>query len=491
MHLTGIKLGGIPPFTDPITLRFDERVNVFIGPNASGKSRVLEVIKDSLLGPDESAKRPISDGQKYLSSSLASDDTFDEITGPRPADWEKGNYLFASEDWLGTDRKPITNPERPAVIYFGSIREGLPGISNEVDPSIFGETAKEVFAGTFSGSRADRAYDLMGLELGELGDELNARGEESPYMKKAVLRSAAALGTSCCQQICNEVLLEPRLRSFIRDPHALDRLLDPLGDPSNLADLRSLAMRTTDTPSFDSYSFFEQPARGVYGNGEESVPIPIAHLSSGTEGTLLWILWLALKQAHHYDFDAGTERDPVNRSEFKDSWDKKPAILLIDEIENHLHPTWQRRVIPALLEHFPGLQIFATTHSPFVVAGLKAGQVHKLDRDANGVVKATTEARDVVGWTMDEILRGMMGVDDPTDAETARAAAELRQLRSGEPKTDKKEEELRQQRIQELRSVVDRDLLAGGPVAAQRELFERNLADILEEHRKAQGLNQD
>ena len=65
-------------------------------------------------------------------------------------------------------------------------------------------------------------------------------------------------------------------------------------------------------------------------------------------------------------------------------WHEKPAILLIDEIENHLHPRWQRRVIPALLEHFPGLQIFATTHSPFVVAGLKAGQVHVLKRDANG-----------------------------------------------------------------------------------------------------------
>ena len=89
---------------------------------------------------------------------------------------------------------------------------------------------------------------------------------------------------------------------------------------------------------------------------------------------------------------------------------KKPAILLIDEIENHLHPTWQRRVIPALLEHFPGLQIFATTHSPFVVAGLKAGQVHLLNRDENGVVTATTNTEDIIGWTADEILRVFMGV---------------------------------------------------------------------------------
>ena len=52
-------------------------------------------------------------------------------------------------------------------------------------------------------------------------------------------------------------------------------------------------------------------------------------------------------------------------TDFAEDWQKQPAILLIDEIENHLHPTWQRRVIPALLDHFPGLQIFATTHSPF------------------------------------------------------------------------------------------------------------------------------
>ena len=122
---------------------------------------------------------------------------------------------------------------------------------------------------------------------------------------------------------------------------------------------------------------------------------------------------------------------------------RRRAILLIDEIENHLHPTWQRRVIPALLEHFPGLQIFATTHSPFVVAGLKAGQVHLLNRDANGVVTASTNTEDIVGWTADEILRTMMGVQDPTDDETARNAAELRRLRDEGPRPTDEEEEHR------------------------------------------------
>ena len=186
---------------------------------------------------------------------------------------------------------------------------------------------------------------------------------------------------------------------------------------------------------------------------------------------MLWIRWLAIKLLDFYNFEKG--------------WEKQPAILLIDEIENHMHPTWQRRVIPALLEHFPGLQIFATTHSPFVVAGLKAGQVHLLKRSENGVVTATTHPEDIVGWTADEILRNLMGVDDPTDAETAAAARELRELRSEGPLDDPDAEAERQQRMLELRQRVDRDLLVGGPWAAQRALFEEQFAEALLKYRQS------
>ena len=181
--------------------------------------------------------------------------------------------------------------------------------------------------------------------------------------------------------------------------------------------------------------------------------------------------------AHHYGWQEG--------------WGRQPAILLIDEIDNHLHPTWQRRVIPALLDHFPGLQIFATAHSPFVVAGLKAGQVHLLNRDENGVVTASTNTEDIISWTADEILRTMMGVDDPTDDATAAAARELRQLRQEGPRDTLEAEEQRQQRMTELRQLVDRDLLAGGPDKARREQFEQEFAAALEQYIKSKELNQD
>ena len=202
-------------------------------------------------------------------------------------------------------------------------------------------------------------------------------------------------------------------------------------------------------------------------------PVFLGALSSGTQVTLLWVWALAIKIAHHYSWREG--------------WDKEPAILLIDEIENHLHPTWQRRVIPALLQHFPGLQIFATTHSPFVVAGLKAGQVHLLQR----LWGHSTNTEDIVGWTADEILRNMMGVDDPTDDDTAAAARELRTLRSEGPRDDPDAEAERQEQMLELRQRVDRDLLAGGPWKRQRELFEEEFSEALQKYRQSQDLGQE
>ena len=161
-----------------------------------------------------------------------------------------------------------------------------------------------------------------------------------------------------------------------------------------------------------------------------------------------------------------------------EEWENLPAILLIDEIENHLHPAWQRRVIPALLKFFPGLQIFATTHSPFVIAGLKAGQVHLLSRNDDGTVVASTNEQDIVGWTADEILRTFMGVQDPTDELTATNAARLRVLRRKDALEGLDDDE--QAELNELRTKAGADILAqGGMLNAQRERFADMVQDFL------------
>lgn len=90
------------------------------------------------------------------------------------------------------------------------------------------------------------------------------------------------------------------------------------------------------------------------------------------------------------------------------------GIILIDEVELHLHPEWQGRICTILKEVFPNAQFFITTHSPHVVQTAIKGEVIALERK-NG----TVERRELPeseygyqGWTVEEILEDVMGVPD-------------------------------------------------------------------------------
>jgi predicted ATP-binding protein involved in virulence len=59
---------------------------------------------------------------------------------------------------------------------------------------------------------------------------------------------------------------------------------------------------------------------------------------------------------------------------------KRNFILFLDEIEVHLHPAWQRKILPAVQNLFPNAQIFISTHSPFVVGSVDGAWIHKLEK---------------------------------------------------------------------------------------------------------------
>lgn len=68
---------------------------------------------------------------------------------------------------------------------------------------------------------------------------------------------------------------------------------------------------------------------------------------------------------------------------------KVKGIVLIDEIESHLHLTWQANIIPLLKKIFPNTTFYITTHSSIVLSQLKEGEAYKLLRDDDGVVKSS------------------------------------------------------------------------------------------------------
>lgn len=64
------------------------------------------------------------------------------------------------------------------------------------------------------------------------------------------------------------------------------------------------------------------------------------------------------------------------------------GLVLIDEIESHLHNQWLVKIIPMLKQLFPNTLFIVTTHSPIVLTQLKHGEAYRLQRDDDGVVRS-------------------------------------------------------------------------------------------------------
>ena len=77
--------------------------------------------------------------------------------------------------------------------------------------------------------------------------------------------------------------------------------------------------------------------------------------------------------------DIATKMCILNPYLGKDALKKTPGIVVIDELDLSLHPTWQRRIVGILKELFPKVQFICATHSPFIIQSLEPGELIALD----------------------------------------------------------------------------------------------------------------
>lgn len=94
-----------------------------------------------------------------------------------------------------------------------------------------------------------------------------------------------------------------------------------------------------------------------------------------------------------------------------------PGIVLIDEVDAHLHVSWQKRIGPWLKEHFPRIQFVVSTHSPYVCQAADPGGLIRLpapDEPAPPrVVSDELYQRVVYGTGDDAVLSDLFGLDSP------------------------------------------------------------------------------
>ncbi len=86
--------------------------------------------------------------------------------------------------------------------------------------------------------------------------------------------------------------------------------------------------------------------------------------------------------------------------------EQTPGVVFIDELDLHIHPRWQRRLVADLKKIFPAIQFFATTHSPQVVGETPPEQIMLLHRDGTW-----SRPKQTVGLSSNQVLEHIMGAE--------------------------------------------------------------------------------
>jgi len=124
----------------------------------------------------------------------------------------------------------------------------------------------------------------------------------------------------------------------------------------------------------------------------------MSELGYGYQATLSWMADFCKKMFDRYP----SSPNPL----------KEPAVLLIDEIDLHLHPQWQRGLIKSLSDIFPQTQFIVTTHSPFIIQSMENVNLYTLNRVGDHTEVKHLGNKSYIGWKIEEILSEVMGLDE-------------------------------------------------------------------------------
>jgi hypothetical protein len=134
----------------------------------------------------------------------------------------------------------------------------------------------------------------------------------------------------------------------------------------------------------------EEPEGSEYIFLHNGASVPFAALSDGYRAFIGWVADLL----YHVSMGAPSGA----------RLDETRGIVLLDEVDLHLHPAWQRVVVPQLAKALPRLQFILTSHSPLVVGTLHSENLRLIEADESGASMVKRLQEHVHGLTADQIL---------------------------------------------------------------------------------------
>lgn len=367
--------------------------HVIIGDNGTGKSTLLRAISLALLGPVEAAGLRqdwdtwlrANTGSGSIRLDLLYDSKIDQFTGPgrRGAEMAPAAIIIERDEYVAQIRKNSgvkPNPER-------HVWSGAGGWFSVA----YGPFRR------FSGG--DTEYERLS----------SSRSRSRLAAHLSVFNEAFALGEGL------RWLQELQFKRLERQPEGA--LIERLIAFVNQNDFLPFGTKISSPDDVNS--------SGVFFTDPNSQRVSIENLSDGYRSILSMTFELIRQMANTY----GTE-------DVFDAQDSTvitaPGVVLIDEVDAHLHPSWQKRIGLWFRRHFPHVQFIVTTHSPLVCQAATEGSVWRLPRpgdvEPGGMVVGQDLDRLLYGNVLDAYSTGAFGLDSTRSADSQAKLIRLAQL---------------------------------------------------------------
>ena len=212
---------------------------------------------------------------------------------------------------------------------------------------------------------------------------------------------------------------EAPLLQWLKDETVGDMVRRQHDEPERFFHTAVMEATVRATPGV-THSWYDPAAQGPMVRFEDGHAAPWSELSDGYHVFIALVADVARRAVMLNEFDGAEAPERVE------------GVVLIDEIDLHLHPRWQRTALPRLRDVFPKLQLIVTTHSPQVLSSVENRHVRRLIDGRLQEHPVFVEGRDT-----NAILREYMRTDDRDE----RGAAELNRLHRAIDRGDRVEAE--------------------------------------------------
>ncbi|MCI9122728.1 MAG: AAA family ATPase [Eubacterium sp.] len=395
MYLSNIHIENFKGIKDAV-IAFDRSVNLIIGDNGTGKTSVLEAIAVALGGFLSGI-----DGINTIHFSKDEIRRENQLTGTG-----SNNIIYKTPICVkAAIELDVGDQEHADVISFEFARQkkSIKSSRSTVEPRDICKAAQ------YMSENAHSILPVISYQSFSRVSNQKKDKQENPFLHDY----SRVIGyVDCLEEAANDKMLSNWCKKMEQISWQQDKVIVEYEAVKHAVTdfMRSMQNQEQIVVSYD-----KRTEELIYSDGEDI--LPIRFLSSGFRNLLGMVFDIAYRMA------------VLNPDLLEHITEKTPGIVLIDEIDLHLHPNWQWRVVDALKKTFPKVQFIATTHSPIIIASCKQEKLISLKLEDRFLDKPSeiVPGKTVKGWMVDSVLKKCMNTDnrDPETIEKLKRLSEL------------------------------------------------------------------